>query len=70
MKIEERERLGLWQFREKGDTPWRFYVNSFSGDGKTAYCREWGGGERPVPITRKGYLVVGGRRIGPRRWDH
>ena len=73
MKIEEREHLGLWQFREKGDRRWRFMVSGFSGPqaGRgTAHLLTPTGETRPVPITRKGYLVIEGRRYGPRTWDH
>ena len=73
MKIEERERLGLAQFREKGDRRWRFMVSSFSGPqaGKgVAHMVTPDGTLRPVPISGKGYLTIAGRRYGPRTWDH
>lgn len=68
--IETRDFRGIFQFREKGDRAWRFYVSAFSGDGKTAHVQLFNGGLRDVPITRRGYLVIDGRRFGPRRWDH
>jgi len=56
--------------QRKIDGRWRFYLSTFSMDGRTAHAYNDHGGLTDVVITEAGFITVDGRKYGPRHWDH